>query len=83
MNYRHLNIEERSALAVLRPRGLSFAEIGRTLLRHRTTLWRESKRNVSIHDGRYRASRAKTYPKLLSSRCRPRAVRRSAASTPS
>lgn len=58
MNYRQLNLEERSALAVLRPRGLSFAEIGRTLLRHRTTLWRESKRNVSIHDGRYRASRA-------------------------
>lgn len=58
MNYRQLSLEERSALAVLRPRGLSFAEIGRTLLRHRSTLWREAKRNVSIHDGRYRASRA-------------------------
>ena len=51
MNYRQLNIEERSALAALRSQGLSFEEIGRRLHRHRTPLWREAKRNVSIYDG--------------------------------
>jgi transposase, IS30 family len=61
MNYRQLNIEERSALAVLRTQGLGVGEIAAALLRHRTTLWRELKRNASTHDGRYRASRANEY----------------------
>ena len=58
MNYRQLNAEERSALAALRRVGLSQAEIARELGRHRSTVWRELKRNAAPHDGWYRAGRA-------------------------
>jgi IS30 family transposase len=58
MNYRQLNAEERSALAALRRVGLSPAEIARELGRHRSTVWRELKRNAAPHDGWYRAVRA-------------------------
>ena len=58
MNYRQLNAEERSALAALRRVGLSQAEIARELGRHRSTVWRELKRNAAPHDGWYRGGRA-------------------------
>jgi IS30 family transposase len=58
MNYRQLNLVERSTLATLRRLGFSLAEIGRELGRHRSTLWRELRRNATPHDGRYRVSRA-------------------------
>ena len=58
MSYKQLNGEERSALAALRGVGLSMAEIGRELGRHRSTVGRELKRNAGPHDGRYRATRA-------------------------
>ena len=58
MNYRQLNGEERSGLAALRSMGVSQAEIGRQLGRHRSTVWRELKRNAAAYDGWYRCARA-------------------------
>jgi transposase, IS30 family len=58
MKYRQLNAQERSALAALRTVGLSQAEIGRELGRHRSTVGRELKRNAAPYDGWYRAARA-------------------------
>jgi len=58
MNYRQLNAEERSVLAALRTHGLSLAEIGRHLGRHRSTIWREVRRNCAPYDGGYRSRRA-------------------------
>jgi IS30 family transposase len=58
MNYRQLNLVERNTLATLRRLGFSLAEIGRELGRHRSTLWRELRRNATPRDGRYRVSRA-------------------------
>ena len=61
MNYRQLNIEERSSLTALREHGVGVCAIAEHLGRHRTTVWREVRRNASTHDGRYRASRANEY----------------------
>ena len=58
MNYRQLNAEERSVLAALRTLGLSQAEIARHLGRHRSTIWRELRRNSAPYDGGYRSKRA-------------------------
>ena len=58
MKYRQLNGGERSALAALRVVGLNPAEIAGELGRHRSTVWRELRRNRSRHDGRYRANQA-------------------------
>jgi IS30 family transposase len=58
MNYRQLNVEERSALAALRTVGVGLGEIARHLGRHRSTVWRELQRNAAPYDGRYRAGRA-------------------------
>jgi IS30 family transposase len=58
MNYKQLNAEERSVLAALRTVGLSKAEIGRQMGRHRSTVGQELKRNAAPHDGWYRAGRA-------------------------
>ena len=58
MNYRQLNAEERSVLAALRTEGLSVAEIARHLGRHRSTIWRELRRNCAPYDGGYRSRRA-------------------------
>jgi IS30 family transposase len=54
MNYRQLNAQERSVLAALRTLGLSVAEMGR----HRSTIWRELRRNSAPYDGGYRSARA-------------------------
>lgn len=58
MKYVQFNAEERSALAALRTAGLTRAEIALQLGRHRSTVYRELKRNASPYDGWYRATRA-------------------------
>ena len=58
MKYEQLNVEERSALATLKRLGWSVAEMARELGRHRSTVWRELRRNAAPHDGWYRAVRA-------------------------
>ncbi len=58
MNYRQLNAEERGVLAALRTLGLTQAEIAQHLGRHRSTIWRELRRNSAPYDGGYRSKRA-------------------------
>jgi len=56
VKYHQLSTEERYELAAMRQQGLRVAAIAEHLGRHRSTLYREVKRNQSAHDGRYRAS---------------------------
>ena len=56
MRYKHLGSEERHQIAAMRGLYLVIAEIARTLGRHRSTVYRELKRNRSVHDGFYRAT---------------------------
>jgi IS30 family transposase len=58
MSYTHLNLIERCTMAGLRAAGCGDKEIGEQLGRHRTTIWRERRRNRATHDGLYRAERA-------------------------
>jgi IS30 family transposase len=58
MKYHRLSTEERYEIAALRRQGLLVAKLAEHLGRHRSTLYREVKRNQSAHDGRYRASHA-------------------------
>jgi IS30 family transposase len=58
MKYHRLSTEERYELAALRQQKLGVSEMAEHLGRHRSTLYREVKRNQSVHDGRYRASHA-------------------------
>jgi IS30 family transposase len=58
MKYHRLSTEERYEIAAMRRQGLLVAEMAEHLGRHRSTLYREVKRNQSAHDGRYRASHA-------------------------
>ncbi len=58
MNYQHLNAEERGVLAALRTLGLNMAKIAWQMGRHRSTIWRELRRNSSPYDGGYRSKRA-------------------------
>lgn len=58
MNYRQLHLVERSGMATLKRLGFGVTEIARHLGRHRSTVWRELRRNAAPHDGWYRAVRA-------------------------
>lgn len=58
VNYEHTDKEERYALAAMRGQSIKVAEIARQLGRHRSTIYRELKRNASVHDGNYRALHA-------------------------
>jgi IS30 family transposase len=56
MKYHRLSTEERYEIAAMRRQGLRMVAMAKHLGRHRSTLYREVKRNQSAHDGRYRAS---------------------------
>jgi IS30 family transposase len=56
MNYKHLSMEERYAIAAMRGQRVPMAQIAGTLGRHRSTMYREVRRNCSAHDGFYRAT---------------------------
>ena len=57
-SYRQLSAEERVQIATLRSQGYTLSKIAGVLGRHRTTVWREVKRNRAPHDGGYRSARA-------------------------
>src|SRR5882757_6219230 len=58
VKYHQLSTEERYELAALRRQNLGMAKMAKHLGRHRSTLYREVKRNRSAYDGRDRASHA-------------------------
>jgi IS30 family transposase len=58
VKYHQLSAEERYAIAAMRQQKMGMTAIAKQLGRHRSTLYREVKRNQSVHDGRYRASHA-------------------------
>src|ERR1039457_611912 len=58
VKYHQLSTEERYELAALRRQSLRVVAMAQHLGRHRSTLYREVKRNQSAHDGRYRATHA-------------------------
>ena len=58
MKYQQLNLVERSAVATFKRLGFGMGEIALHVGRHRSTVWRELRRNAAPHDGWYRAVRA-------------------------
>jgi IS30 family transposase len=58
MKYQQLSTEERYELAAMRRQQVGMAAMAHHLGRHRSTLYREVKRNQSVHDGCYRPSQA-------------------------
>ena len=58
MRYHQITLEERYRISALRQAGHCPASIARSLGRHRSTVWRELRRNRSRWDGRYRPSKA-------------------------
>jgi transposase, IS30 family len=58
MKYHRLSTEERYVIAAMRQQKLGITERAKHLGRHRSTLYREVKRNRSVHDGHYRPTHA-------------------------
>jgi transposase, IS30 family len=58
MKYHRLSTEERYEIAAMRQQHVGIAKMAEHLGRHRSTLYREVKRNQSVHDGCYRPSHA-------------------------
>jgi IS30 family transposase len=54
MTYHQITFAERYSLGLLRQQGLSPAAIAEVLGRHRSTVWREVRRNCANSDGTYR-----------------------------
>jgi len=67
MRYHQITSEERHTLATLRKQHRSIAAIADILGRHRSTIYRELRRNCCRHDGGYRYERAKEQANV---RCR-------------
>jgi transposase, IS30 family len=68
--YHQLTQEERYRITAHRMAGCSQKEIAELLGRHRTTIYRELKRNATTHDGDYRAEKAHKYARARLRRCR-------------
>lgn len=68
--YHQLTQEERYWITAQLKCGISRAEIARTMGRHRSTITRELRRNVTHHDGDYRAQKAHSYATNRRRRCR-------------
>lgn len=58
VKYEHLTTEERHSIAAQRGAYIKVSRIASNLGRHRSTIYRELKRNASTHDGNYRATHA-------------------------
>lgn len=71
-SYHQLTQDERYAIAGLSLAGYSRADIARCLGRHRSTISRELRRNLTRHDGDYRAEKAHSYAVARRRRCRRR-----------
>ncbi len=56
--YRQLGADERVQIATLRYQNFSLPHIARIVGRHRSTVWREVRRNRAPYDGGYRSARA-------------------------
>jgi IS30 family transposase len=74
MSYHQITSGERYRLSALRMQGLSNPQIAAALGRHRSTIWREIRRNCSVTDGRYKVKRAnqRAHARLWRSRSHPR-----------
>ena len=70
MEYCQLAQGERYAMANMMHRGYSYREIARILGRSVSTISREKRRNLTQHDGRYRAEQAHQYAMARRSRSR-------------
>ena len=68
--YRQITVDERYTLGVLRQLGYPGGTIARALGRHRSTVWREVRRNATHHDGTYRPQLAHWYATSRRSRSR-------------
>jgi len=58
MSYHQITSAERYRLSALRRQGLGNPQIARELDRHRSTIWREVRRNAHPTDGRYKVEKA-------------------------
>jgi IS30 family transposase len=61
MRYHQITPAERYTLGLLRKQGCSDAEIARITGRHRSTIGREFRRNVTAYDGAYRPEKAQEH----------------------
>jgi len=69
-SYCQLTQEERYIITAHRMSGSSKAEIARLMDRHPSTIGRELRRNVTNHDGKYRAEKAHSYATARRRVCR-------------
>ena len=58
MKCQQLSAEERVIIAALRKQGMGAPQIGYEIGQHRSTVWRELRRNRAPYDGGYRSARA-------------------------
>ena len=58
MSYHQITSAERYRLSALRRQGLGNPQIARALCRHRSTIWREVRRNAHPTDGHYKVEKA-------------------------
>ena len=61
MGYRQLTQDERYVIARMMHSGHSMRDVARVLDRAVSTISRERRRNVTTHDGGYRAEKAQQY----------------------